>query len=154
MPDDSRASRASMFGQIDRPRSRLRPSPRSSNHRYSMFTMSGAPSNSKVWMMNSLSRTLWNTPLKPERPPVGFVHIAGAAAAFEVPVLDRHLQVMRPQPLLDQLGLGVRQEQGIHRCVEVAGELHGQGVDRGVEVERIRHFSVPSLWVSVIAASR
>ena len=30
---------------------------------YSMFTMSGAPSNSKVWMMNSFSRTVWKTPL-------------------------------------------------------------------------------------------
>ena len=65
IPDDSSASRASVFGQIDRPRSRLRPSPRSSNHMNSMFTMSGAPSNSKVWMMNSFSRTVWKVPLNP-----------------------------------------------------------------------------------------
>jgi hypothetical protein len=91
-------------------------------------------------------------PVETELAAVGLVYVAVAAAGLEVPVLDRHHQVARTQPLLDQVWLGVRPKQRIHRSVEVAGELHGQRVDRGVEVERVCHFSVPSL--SVIAASR
>jgi hypothetical protein len=30
--------------------------------------MSGAPSNSKVWMMSSFSRTVWKTPLNAYSP--------------------------------------------------------------------------------------
>ncbi len=62
---------------------------------------------------------------------------------LEVPLGDLHLEAVRAEPLLDQLGLGVRPEQGLHRSVELAGELHGQGVDRGVQVQCVRHFSVP-----------
>ena len=37
----------------------------------SMLTMSGAPSNSNVWMISSLSRTAWNTPLNQYSSPSG-----------------------------------------------------------------------------------
>ena len=37
----------------------------------------------------------------------------------------------------------MRPEQCLHRCVELPGELHGQGVDGGGEVQCVRHFFIP-----------
>src|SRR6478672_11848252 len=90
---------------------------------------------------------------------IGLVRIAVAAAGLEVPMLDGHLEVTRSEPLLDQVGLGVSPKQRLHWSVEVPGQLHGQGVYGGGEVERVRHFSVPSLvslvsLVSEIRANR
>ncbi len=85
------------------------------------------------------------------------VLIAIAAAGTEIPVLDPHFQSVRPQPPGDQLGLGVGAEQRIHRCVERAGELHCQGVDRCSEIERVRHSGFSSglsVGFGAIPASR
>src|SRR6478752_7586906 len=67
------------------------------------------------------------------------VDVAVAAAAGEVPVLDVHLVTVRSQPLPDQLGLGVRPEQGGDWGVELAldvDERHALGCGDG---DRVRH---------------
>src|SRR3984893_985603 len=61
MPLRSHASRPSKLSTSDCVRSRVRPSPRSSNHSVSSATPSGSPSNVKVWTIRS-GRTSWKQP--------------------------------------------------------------------------------------------
>src|SRR5580700_1804050 len=61
MPLRSHASRPSKLSTSDCVRSRVRPSPRSSNHNVSSATPSGSPSNVKVCTIRS-GRTSWKQP--------------------------------------------------------------------------------------------
>src|SRR6266404_7046405 len=61
MPLRSHASRLSKLSTSDCVRSRVRPSPRSSNHNVSSATPSGSPSNVKVCTIRS-GRTSWKQP--------------------------------------------------------------------------------------------
>src|SRR5215470_972754 len=61
MPLRSHASRLSKLSVSDCVRSRVRPSPRSSNHNVSSATPSGSPSNVKVCTIRS-GRTSWKQP--------------------------------------------------------------------------------------------
>src|SRR2546423_235717 len=61
MPLRSHASRLSKLSTSDCVRSRVRPSPRSSNHSVSSATPSGSPSNVKVCTIRS-GRTSWKQP--------------------------------------------------------------------------------------------
>src|ERR1700730_1019567 len=64
MPLRSHASRPSKLSTSDWVRSRVRPSPRSSNHNVASATPSGSPSNVKVCTIRS-GRTSWKQPRNP-----------------------------------------------------------------------------------------
>src|ERR1700724_3153022 len=68
MPLRSHASRPSKLSTSDCVRSRVRPSPRSSNHNVTSATPSGSPSNVKVCTIRS-GRTSWKQPRNPYSTP-------------------------------------------------------------------------------------
>ena len=110
MPLATKASRPSKESTSDVAVSRVRPSPRSSNTRRSRATPSGTPSKVKVWTMSSDGRTSWKQPWKPYSSPSRDVHVAVRPAGAAVEVVDPHLEAARPEPLDDELGVGVGPE--------------------------------------------